>query len=112
VRSLTRRKVLEEDCGKMTGDIIYKEHLIRGESFQREANGTWVPQYTVIRQNAPATEMDFPSHQYQFNHVYPTQREANEYAVQSAQRWIDRKDSQKIQTTMILEEQVAKSSTD
>ena len=97
-------RALEQVVGKMNGDIIYKEHLIRGESFQREENGTWVPQYTVVRQNDPTTEMDFPSHQYQFNHVYPTQREANEYAVQSAQRWIDRKNSQKIQKTMTLEE--------
>jgi len=87
----------------MNGDIVYKEHLIRSESFQREDNGAWVPQYTVIRQNDPITAMDFPSHQYQFNHVYPTQREADDYAVQSAQRWIDLKDPQKIHKITILE---------
>ena len=89
----------------MNDELIYKGYLIRGESFQREENGTWVPQYTVIRQDdATKAKIDFPSHQYQFNHVYPTQREANEYAAQSAQHWIDRQDSQKIQKTMILQD--------
>jgi hypothetical protein len=89
----------------MNGDIVYKEHLIRGESFQREENGTWVPQYTVIRRDAATTQTDFPSHQYQFNHVYPTQQEADEYAVQSAQQWIDRNAAQKnpLKTTSAAE---------
>ena len=79
----------------MNETIIYKEYLIRGESFQRETNGSWVPQYTVIRQDPATTGNDFPSHQYQFNHVYPTQREADDYAVLSAQQWIDKKGAQK-----------------
>lgn len=75
----------------MNTEITYKGYLIRGESFQRETSGTWVPQYTVTRQDEGTTKGDFPSHQYQFNHAYPTQGEADEYAVQNAQRWIDMK---------------------
>ena len=74
----------------MRHDTPYKDYLIRGESFQREKNGAWVPQYSVIRQNSATTKMDFPSHQYQFNHACPTEGEADEFAVQSAQAWIDK----------------------
>jgi hypothetical protein len=70
--------------------MIYKDYLIRGESFQREENGTWVPQYTVIRQDAAIEAKEYPSHQYQFNQAYCTEREANEFAVQKARDWIDK----------------------
>ena len=39
--------------------------------------GAWVPQYSVIRQNSATTKIDFPSHQYQFNHTCPTEGEAD-----------------------------------
>ena len=73
----------------MQKDTPYKDYLIRGESFQRKENGAWVPQYTVMRRDAATAKLDFPSHQYQFNHTYPTEREADEFAVQSARVWID-----------------------
>ena len=31
----------------MKSSISYQNCLIRGESFQREKNGNWVPQYTL-----------------------------------------------------------------
>jgi hypothetical protein len=68
----------------------YKNFLIHSESFQREKNGAWVPQYTVRRRDAATEKIDFPSHQYQFNHSYPTEREADEFAVQKARDWIDK----------------------
>ena len=74
----------------MNKDVIYKDYLIRGESFQREENGTWIPQYMVIRQDAPIERREFPSHQYQFNQAYCTELEANEFAVQKARDWIDK----------------------
>ena len=77
--------------GRMKQDTLYKNHLIHGESFQREKNGTWVPQYTVTRQDAATEKKDYPSHQYQFNHTYPTELEADEFAVQKARDWIDKK---------------------
>lgn len=77
----------------MNTGVLYKGYLIRCESFQREQKGSWVPQYTVTRQDEPAqAKMDFPSHQYQFSCAYPTQGEADEFAVHQVQRWIDAKD--------------------
>jgi hypothetical protein len=74
----------------VNNDIIYKDYLILGESFQREEHGTWVPQYRVTRQDAATEKKEYPSHQYQFNHAYGTEREADEFAVQKARDWIDK----------------------
>lgn len=68
----------------------YKNYLIHAESFQRQTNGTWVPQYTVTRQDAATEQRDYPSHQYQFNHSYLTEREAHEFALARARDWIDK----------------------
>jgi len=88
----SRQAWLRKEQLQMNNAVPYKDYLIQCEAFQREKHGTWVPQYTVTRQDdAPQTKMDFPSHQYQFNHTYPTQHEANEFAEQIAQRWIDKK---------------------
>jgi hypothetical protein len=76
--------------GQMKQDTLYKNHLIQGEAFQREKNGAWVPQYTVTRQDAATEKRDYPSHQYQFNHTYRTEGEADEFAVQKAREWIDK----------------------
>ncbi len=73
----------------MRSSISYKDCLIRGESFQREKNGTWIPQYTLTRSETGRKPNDFPSHQYQFNEAFPTESEADEYALQKAKEWID-----------------------
>jgi hypothetical protein len=74
----------------MEKNTLYKNHLIRSESFQREKNGAWVPQYTVIRQDAATEKKDYPSHQYQFHHACATELEADEFAVAKARDWIDK----------------------
>lgn len=74
----------------MNVGIPYKNCVIRGESFQREKNGTWIPQYTLMRQESGNKKNDFPSQQYQLNEVFPTESEADEYAMQRAKEWIDR----------------------
>ena len=68
----------------------YKDYIIRSESFQREQNGVWIPQYTVTHREAVSRKSDFPSHQYQFNQSYATEHEADEFAVFMAQAWIDK----------------------
>ncbi len=73
----------------MKDGISYRNYLIRGESFQREKNGTWVPQYTLTRQGTGSKENGFPSYQYQFNEAFPTESEADDYALQRAREWID-----------------------
>lgn len=75
----------------MNNDIIYRDYLIQCESFQREENGAWVPQYTVTRQDGATEKKEYPAHQYQFNQAYATAREADEFAVQKARDWIDMK---------------------
>lgn len=69
---------------------VYKNYLIVGESFQREKNGSWVSQYTLTREKSAGNGNDFPSHQYQLNAIFQTERGADEYAVQQAQQWIDK----------------------
>lgn len=69
---------------------VYKNHLIVGESFQRQKKGSWVSQYTLTREASAGNGNDFRSHQYQFNAIFRTQHEADEYALQRAQQWIDR----------------------
>ena len=68
---------------------VYKDYLILAESFQREEKGAWVPQYTATRQDGAATTAGFPVQQYQFNHSYCTEREADQFALRYAQQWID-----------------------
>ena len=68
----------------------YKEYVIRSESFQREKNGVWIPQYTVTHRDTVSRKIDFSSHQYQFNQGYSTKHEADEFAVFMAQAWIDK----------------------
>jgi hypothetical protein len=74
----------------MKSSISYKNCLIRGESFQREKNGRWIPQYTLTRQNAANSENHFPSQQYQLNEAFMTEDEADDYALQRAREWIDK----------------------
>jgi hypothetical protein len=44
--------------------------------------------YTITREITESN--DFPSHQYQFTHTLPTKNEADGFAVQKAQEWIDK----------------------
>jgi hypothetical protein len=53
----------------MKSSISYKNCLIRGESFQREKNGKWIPQYTLTRQSTRNSGNHFPSQQYQLNEL-------------------------------------------
>ena len=74
----------------MKSSISYKGCLIRGESFQREKNGSWIPQYILTRQDTGNKETDFPSHQYQhqLNEIFMTEDEADDFAAQKAMEWI------------------------
>jgi len=82
-------------AGNLNKPTLYKDYLIRAESFQREKKGAWVPQYTATRQNGAATTVEFPVQQYQFHHCYPTESEADQFALRYAQQWIDTYGSQK-----------------
>ena len=74
----------------MKSSMSYQNCLIRGESFQREKNGEWVPQYSLRRQNAKNKVSDFLSHQAQLNKAFPTENAADDFALQEAMKWIDK----------------------
>ena len=82
-------------AGNLNKDTLYKDYLIHAESFQREKKGAWVPQYTATRRNCAMTTAGFPVQQYQFNHSYRTEREADQFALRYAQQWIDTYGSKK-----------------
>jgi hypothetical protein len=63
----------------MKSNIPYKNFLICGESFQREKNGTWIPQYTLTRRNTGNSGNHFPSQQYQLNEAFATEDEADKF---------------------------------
>lgn len=73
----------------MKNSVPYKNCSIRTESFRREKNGTWIPQYTVTLPETGRKPTAFPSHQYQFNEAFPTEAEADAYALGKAMEWVD-----------------------
>ena len=74
----------------MKNAMSYKNCLIRGESFQRENNGAWVAQYTVTLPETARKANNLPSSQYQCSEAFPTESEADEYALQRAREWVDK----------------------
>jgi len=74
----------------MKSSISYQNRLIRGESFKREKNGKWVPQYTLRSQHNKNEVSDFLSHQAQLNKAFPTENAADDFALQEAMKWIDK----------------------
>ena len=73
----------------MKTSILYKNCLIWGESFQREKNGTWVPQFMFTRENTAGKGKRFPREQYQYEVAFTTEKEADEFAVGKAKECID-----------------------
>jgi hypothetical protein len=75
----------------MKPSVSYRDYLIQGESFQREKNGAWIPQYVWRHLQADGkTEVSaFPSDQYQLHVAFETENEADEYALRRAKEWID-----------------------
>jgi len=74
----------------MKDEISYKNCGIHGESFQRQKNGAWIPQYTLTVPERRRKPGDFPSHQYQFNNALPAESDADEYALGRAREWVDK----------------------
>jgi hypothetical protein len=72
----------------MKSTISYKNCLIRGESFQRQANGAWIPQYNCTRHETGKGDI-FPSQKYQLPGAFATEDLADDFALQRAMEWID-----------------------
>lgn len=74
----------------MRSGTSYKTWVIFGESFQREEiNGPWVSQYRVTQNPSDNQAYRFPSQQYQLNDIFPTEAEADDFALFKAREWID-----------------------
>ncbi len=75
----------------MKPSVFYRNYFIQGESFQREENGTWIPQYVWKRFGADgkAEVSTFSTDQYQLHVAFTTEGEADEYALRRAKEWID-----------------------
>lgn len=75
----------------MKRDISYKNYLIRSESFQLTQSSSWIPRYILTRLNSNAEGNGAPSHHDRLDKVFWTENEADEFALEDAMRWIDRK---------------------
>jgi len=75
----------------MKPSVTYRDYLIQSESFQREKNGGWIPQYVWKRFEAggKVEVPTFSTDQYQFHVAFTTEIEADEYALRRAKEWID-----------------------
>jgi hypothetical protein len=75
----------------MKPSVSYRDYLIQGESFQREENGTWIPQYAWkhFQADGKTKVSTFSSDQYQFHVAFKTENEADKYALDRAKQWID-----------------------
>ena len=70
-------------------DILYKNFLIRGESFQPTHSSGWIPRY-VLKCVNPSTGAEHPrlSHD-RLDIAFASASEADDFAVQDAKGWID-----------------------
>jgi len=80
--------IMSEDHA-MKSSICYKNCLIRSESFQLIPNSSWVPQYTLTRQNRMNDFTAIPRHHARLDKVFATETEADDFALQDAMQWID-----------------------
>ena len=73
----------------MKSKISYKNCLIRSESFQLGQSGSWIPRYTLTRQNTDNHSSATPSHHDRLDKVYWTEGEADAFALNDAMQWVD-----------------------
>jgi hypothetical protein len=74
----------------MKSSISYKNCLIRSESFQLSQSSSWIPRYTLTRQDTNSKWNGSPSHHDRLDKVFWTENEADEFALQDAMRWVDK----------------------
>jgi len=78
----------------MKSSVSYKNCLIRSESFQLAQSSSWIPRYTLTRQDATNKWNGTPSHHDRLDKVFWTENAADDFAVQDAMRRIDRTHAQ------------------
>jgi len=75
----------------MKSSVSYKNCVIRSESFQLEQSSSWIPRYTLMHRDANHEWSGDRSHHDRLDKVFWTEKEADEFALQDAMEWIDRK---------------------
>lgn len=75
----------------MKSSISYKNCLIRSESFQPAQSTGWIPRYTLTHQGAKDKWQGALSHHDRLDQVFSTEHEADEFALQDAMQWIDKR---------------------
>jgi len=74
----------------MKSSISYKNCLISRQSFQLAQSSSWIPRYTLTRQDTDSQWIGTPSQHDRLDKVFSTEDEADEFALQAAMRWIDK----------------------
>lgn len=74
---------------QMKRNISYKNCLIFSESFQLSQSSSWIPRYTLTRQEPNLQYNPSPSHHDRLDKVFGTENEADEFALEDAMSRID-----------------------
>ena len=69
---------------------IYRNCLIRSESFQLAQSDSWIPRYVLTHQDSDRMRDVAPSYHDRLDIVFATVDEADEFALRDAVGWIDR----------------------
>lgn len=74
----------------MESSISYKNCLIRGESFQLPQSDSWIPRYTLMRENDVSESDGTLTHHDRLDKVFWTKNEADAFALNDAIQWLDK----------------------
>ena len=74
----------------MESSISYKNCLIRGESFQLPQSDSWIPRYTLMRENDVSESDGTLTHHDRLDKVFWTKTEADAFALKDAMQWLDK----------------------
>jgi len=74
----------------MESSISYKNCLIRGESFQLPQSDSWIPRYTLMRENDVSESDGTLTHHDRLDKVFWTKKEADAFALKDAMQWLDK----------------------
>jgi hypothetical protein len=74
----------------MESSISYKKCLIRGESFQLPQSDSWIPRYTLMREDDVSESAESLMHHDRLDKVFWTKNEADEFALEDAMQWVDK----------------------
>ena len=74
----------------MESSISYKNCLIRGESFQLPQSDSWIPRYTLMRENDVSESDGSLTHHDRLDKVFWTKNDADAFALKDAMQWLDK----------------------